>query len=275
MSRERCHCDRGKFTKKRLYKSKARSSAERRSVREGQVTTGVIYDFGMNNGDDVEYYLLKGARVVGAEANRSLCEGVRARFADAVARGDLVVLNVALAEEDSSEPITFWLHKTNHRLSQLPEPDKSIIGNFEPVQVPCRTPASIIQEFGEPLYVKIDVEHFDVKVLENIFAAGVFPPEISAESHSIGVFCCLVTNGYNCFSLVEGWNVPKTYGNATVQTPSGPRQFNFRPHSAGPFGEDIRSRWEDADAFFTTLAQSGLGWKDIHASTVVPPAQRP
>lgn len=38
----------------------------------------VIYDFGMNNGDDTEYYLLKGANVVGVDANLALCDEVRA-----------------------------------------------------------------------------------------------------------------------------------------------------------------------------------------------------
>ena len=239
------------------------------------MSADVIYDFGMNNGDDVEYYLLKGPRVVGVEANRSLCEAVRERFADAISSGALTVLNVALSDHESSEPITFWLHKTCHVLSQLPRPQVSEIGDFEPVQVPCRTPASIIREFGDPLYVKIDVEHFDRAVLENIFAAGKFPPEISAESHSIGVFACLVANGYNSFSLVDGPTVPKVYGNARVQTPAGPRDFSFVRDSAGPFGEDIRTRWEDADTFFTTLAGAGLGWKDIHASRVIPPGPRP
>jgi hypothetical protein len=46
------------------------------------VAREVIYDFGMNNGDDVEYYLLKAPRVVGVDANPGLCAEVRKRFAD-------------------------------------------------------------------------------------------------------------------------------------------------------------------------------------------------
>src|SRR5256885_13224699 len=133
----------------------------------------VIYDFGMNNGDDVEYYLLKGARVVGVEANQALCDQVQERFADAVERGRLAVLNVALSDLESSEPITFYLHKAYPVLSQLPTPADEDIDRFDPVQVPCRTPASIIRQFGEPLYVKADVENFDLPVLQNIFAAGI------------------------------------------------------------------------------------------------------
>lgn len=225
----------------------------------------VIYDFGMNNGDDVEYYLLKNARVVGVEANAALCETARHRFSREIASGQLTILNLALSDRQSAEPLTFYIHKTNHVLSQLPKPDEASLHEFEPVRVPSRTPSSIVRKFGPPLYIKIDVEHFDLNVLRQLFAAGIRPPEISAESHSIAVFACLVENGYKRFSLVDGWTVPKLYGNATVATPGGPRAYSFPKHSAGPFGVDIRSQWSDADEFFLELAKAGLGWKDIHA----------
>jgi FkbM family methyltransferase len=232
----------------------------------------VIYDFGMNNGDDVEYYLLKAERVVGVEANPALCELVRERFPSEIARGRLTVLNVALAERESAEPLTFYVHKHNHVLSQLPRPPRDLMDEFMPIEVPCRTPASIVAEHGEPLYVKVDVEHYDYQVLQNLFAHGIVPPEISAESHSIRVFAALVVNGYKAFTLVEGSTVPQDYGDAAIAIAGRQVPFRFKPHSAGPFGEDIRSRWEDADSFFHTLAIAGLGWKDIHASRVMDPS---
>lgn len=235
------------------------------------MTNGVIYDFGMNNGDDVEYYLLKGTRVVGVEANSSLCELVERRFADAIENGRLVVLNLALSADGSAEPISFYLHKTNHVLSQLPRPAANELGNFDEVRVPCRTPASIVREFGDPRYIKIDVEHSDLAVLENLFRAGIFPPEISAEAHTTDVFACLVANGYTSFNLVDGASVAGRYGRATIATALGPKEFGFKAHSAGPFGEDIATPWEDPNTFLYTLAAAGLGWKDIHASKVIPP----
>jgi FkbM family methyltransferase len=237
----------------------------------GRMNQTVIYDFGMNNGDDVEYYLLKGARVVGVEANRSLCELVEQRFRNEIEVGRLAVLNVALADDESAGPVAFYLHKTNHVLSQLPRPVDEDLHNFEQVEVVARTPASIVREFGEPSYIKIDVEHFDLAVLKNLFGAGIFPPEISAESHSVDIFACLVANCYTSFNLVDGLTAAKRYGTAPIATTDGPSQFRFQEHSAGPFGEDIQTPWEDADTFLYTLAAAGLGWKDIHASRVIPP----
>lgn len=235
------------------------------------VKLDLIYDFGMNNGDDVEYYLLKRARVIGVEANRKLCELAQQRFREAIEADRFVVLNVALADHDSAKPIPFYLHKTNHVLSQLPKPADEQLQYFEKVRVPCRTAASIVREFGEPSYIKVDVERFDLAVLENLFAAGIRPPEISAEAHSVDVFACLVANGYTSFNLVDGPSVARRYGTSTISTPDGPRPFRFRPDSAGPFGDDIRTPWEDADSFLYTLATAGLGWKDIHASRCIDP----
>ncbi len=55
----------------------------------------IVYDIGANNGDDTEYFLKKGLRVVAVEANPALATHVAHRFADDVMAGRLVVLNVA------------------------------------------------------------------------------------------------------------------------------------------------------------------------------------
>ncbi len=231
----------------------------------------VIYDFGMNHGDNIEYYLLKGLPVVAVEANRALCAKVEKRFADAIGRGQLTILNVALSDGQSNEPITFHVHRTNDVLSQLPEPSPEDLEMFEPVSVQQRTPSSIIREFGEAHYIKVDVEHFDGAVLAELFSAKIFPDFISAESHNVMIFALLVANGYESFNLLEGATISLIYGNAIVQTAEGARSFRFRHHSAGPFGEDIASPWYGPDAFFYALASARLGWKDIHASKVMPP----
>lgn len=236
-----------------------------RSESHNRPTAPVIYDFGMNNGDDVEYLLLKCDRVVGVDANASLCKLATERFAPDIAAGRLTIVNVALAERESAEPLTFYIHKTNHVLSQLPKPEAEVRDEFEAVRVPSRTPASIVREFGPPLYVKIDVEHYDHKVLRNLFSAGIRPPFISAESHSIAVFACMVENGYDRFALVEGRSVQDVYAAAAIESLAGPREFAFKDHMAGPFGDDIDAPWQDADTFFQTLAGAELGWKDIHA----------
>lgn len=239
---------------------------------ESGVPGGVIYDFGMNNGDDAEYYLLKGSKVVGVEANPALCRQVEQRFAAEIGEGRLVVLNCALSGREAGTT-DFFIHKENDVLSQLLVPDS--MGEFERIRVPCRNPVEIIREQGEARYIKVDLEGLDAEILRTVFAAGIRPPEISAESHTIDVFACLVEAGYKSFNLVDGESVPALYRDARIETPDGTRVFHFKPHSAGPFGVDIRSDWHDPEAFFHLLATVGLGWKDIHASDLIPAGPPP
>ena len=236
------------------------------------VSDGVIYDFGMNNGDDAEYYLLKGVKVVGVEANPALCRQVKRRFAAEIAEGRLTVLNLALSAGEAGTT-DFFIHKENDVLSQLSVPDS--MDEFERIRVPCRNPADVIREHGEPRYIKVDLEGLDAEILRAIFGAGIRPPEISAESHTIGVFACLVEAGYKSFNLVDGESVPVRYREASIETPEGTQIFRFKPHSAGPFGADIRSDWQDPDTFFYSLATAGVGWKDIRASKLIPAGAPP
>lgn len=234
-------------------------------------TVKTAYDFGMNNGDDVEYYLAKGFRVVGVEANSALVDKCRIRFQKEIASAQVVLVNVALTSKSSSEPVPFYIHKIHHVLSQLNPPAIEDLPRFDVVHVPQRKPSEIVREYGPAHYIKIDVEHFDQVVLTELFANGIRPPHISAESHSVEVFAALVAAGYTAFNLVEGRSVTSIYGRTTISTPAGSQPFEFNEHSAGPCIDDILTPWMDRESFFYFLASAQLGWKDIHATTAQVP----
>jgi hypothetical protein len=67
----------------------------------------LIYDIGMHNGNDTAYYLFRGFRVVGVEANPLLVEQVRERFAAEIASNRLTVLNTG-----TSRASTFTASRT-------------------------------------------------------------------------------------------------------------------------------------------------------------------
>jgi FkbM family methyltransferase len=226
----------------------------------------IIYDLGANNGDDLPYYMKKSELVVAVEANPMLADGIRRRFREEMEQGRLVVESCVVTT-DVSAPVKFYIHKTNDVLSQFPEPKPEEIGDFEAVVLPSRPLAEIIAEHGAPYYVKVDIEHYDRAIIDALFSEGFYPPFISAESHHIDVFCSLVALGrYKAFKLVEGRRVAKDYKNVLIQTDAGPKPYRFPHHAAGPFGDDVRGGWMDADAMFELLSRSGLGWKDIHAT---------
>lgn len=234
--------------------------------------TRIIFDFGANNGDDVAYYLHKADLVVAVEANPVLADQIRAKFAEAITNGRLVVESCALTVEATADCVPFYVHRANHVLSQFPEPDAAILGQFDRISVPAVNVVELIRKYGEPYYIKIDIEHYDQAILKCLFANGVHPPYISAESHSIDVFAFLVAfGGYEAFKLVDGRSVQNRYRNAPIKTTQGDLKYSFPEHSAGPFGEDIAGPWMTRNNFFRVLSYAGLGWRDIHASSVNAP----
>src|SRR5688572_30803946 len=63
----------------------------------------------MHLGEDSEFYLKKGFRVVAVEANESLCALVRNRLADQVSNGRLQILNKAISYSEG--PVTFYVNQ--------------------------------------------------------------------------------------------------------------------------------------------------------------------
>ena len=230
----------------------------------------IIYDLGSNNGDDIPYYLKKGDIVIAVEANPVLCEEIRNKFNIEIEQGRLFVESCVLTTGDTPDEVYFYIHKINHVLSQFPPPLNT--GDFEKVLLPSKSVQQLISKYGDPYYIKIDIEHYDESILRTLFEHNIVPPFISAESHSIGVFSLLVAMGrYNAFKLVDGNSVSKKYINHKIISNEKAEFYSFPYHSAGPFGEDIDGEWMTADNFYQLLAFEKLGWKDIHATNVYAP----
>jgi FkbM family methyltransferase len=232
--------------------------------------TKIIYDVGSNNGDDIPYYLIRGDIVVAVEANPVLCEGIRQRFANEIQQGRLFVESCVVTADESRGNVDFFVHDTYHVMSQFGVPDNDVLDHYTKIRLPSKSIQSIIQAHGAPHYVKIDIEHYDAPLLQAIFKAGIYPPYISAEAHSLDVFLALAQEGgYKAFKLVDGYFVPRDYADFTID--SGAR-YSFPFHSAGPFGNDIHGAWMTSENLFKLLAFAGLGWKDIHASNIETPS---
>ena len=232
----------------------------------------IIYDFGANNGDDLPYYLKKADRVVAVEANPSLCRGIEVRFAAEIQQGRLRVENCVLVAAGEQPEVSFYLHKRHHVLGQFPEPDPSVLGDYDRVVLPSQSVLQVVQKHGTPYYIKVDIEGYEQAILKELFHSGLRPPFISAESNHIQVFALLVGLGeYSAFKLVEGKTVAEHFKNHPISVDGQREIYSFPHHSAGPFGDDIPGDWRNADDLFELLADRGLGWRDIHATNLVEP----
>lgn len=233
----------------------------------------IIYDFGANNGDDIPYYLMKADLVVAVEANPVLCHLIKERFQLEIDNGNLIIESCVLTSDDNSSYVCFYIHKKYHVLSQFIKPPLLSLAEYEEILLPSKSVTSIIQHHGFPHYIKLDIEHYDAEILKTLFRNNIFPPYISAESHDIDVFSCLVSEGgYNAFKLVDGCSVPKIYSDRLIyrEKEQDEVRYSFKTHSAGPFGGDVDGPWMSANSFFRLLAFEGLGWKDIHATNQEP-----
>lgn len=224
----------------------------------------IIYDIGANNGDDIPYYLKKSDLVIAVEANPDLCRQIQERFSSEIKHGRLILENCVLTAEYQSENVPFYLHKTNHVLSQFSLP-KSKLDQFERVLLPSKSLNQLFKEHGFPYYVKIDIEGYDHVLLRSLLNKNIKPCFLSAESHRIEVFLLLTClGGYNSFKVVNGGSIVDKYSNHLIKTIDGEEVYSFPHHSAGPFGDDISGNWINSEQMFHQLKLEGLGWKDLH-----------
>jgi FkbM family methyltransferase len=231
-------------------------------VLRNEFAAGVVYDVGANNGDDTEYYLKKGFRVVAIEAHPGLASHIRARFAGEFQYGRLQVLNVAVGDGDYKSRL--YVNSKDSKLCTLVKPihcDEQ----WSDIEVDVNRLSTIVKAHGCPAHVKLDVEGADVEVLREMFSAGCFPESISAEAHSIEVLCLFLAAGYHNFKIVEGKFVHSRF--CTIRTVEGALLEHKFPAgtSAGPFGDDLPGSRMGAEEVFCYLREHGLGWKDIHA----------
>ena len=74
-------------------------SAAHASAPNGSIAEDLIFDAGAHKGEDTNFYLLMGYRVVAIEANPDLASELRARFRGEAEDGRLIVVDKAIAPQ--------------------------------------------------------------------------------------------------------------------------------------------------------------------------------
>ncbi len=232
--------------------------------------SGFIFDLGMNNGDDTDYYLRLGYDVVAVEANPALCERASKRFPQAVADGRLKIVNAAVWE--TSGETNFFVNLQNDHWSSI---DIGWAGRdnsaCREITVRCVTLPELFDEYAVPHYLKIDVEGVDHVVLDQLLGVSHLPKFVSVEDCRFGfeymktLFAC----GYDGFKLLD---------QSTVPTLTDVRLGHvFAPGSSGPLGDDIEGPWmsydDMVDLYSRTVRDFGgnrlaprTQWWDIHCT---------
>ena len=233
----------------------------------------IIYDLGCYDGLNIPYYLLKADLVIAVDANPRACDLISNKFKKEIELNKLIVENCIITHEKSKIIENFYIFK-NFEVASTIYPQTPLAFDNKKVEVSdyikikgiSKNILDIIDDYGDPFYIKIDLEHYDHIILKEIFKNKIAPKYISAESHNIEVFNLMTSHDdYNHFKLSKGSGLSSE---KYLIKDLLDREINyvFPPHSAGPFGEDIKEDWVEKDKFkFDFFLRGGPSWVDIHA----------
>jgi FkbM family methyltransferase len=208
----------------------------------------LIVDVGTHKGEDSDFYLKLGYRVVAVEANPALADKLRQRFNEAIADGRLMLVDKAIGGTTGS--ISFFLNKKNSVWgtadSRWAARNRELGADSEEITVASVRFADLIGKYGCPHYLKIDVEGADMLCVDALKTISCRPKFISLESTKtswsdlLKEFNTLETLGYTKFKVVRQGRHKS--GHFTAQ--DGRKiHYSFEKDASGPFGEDLDGPW--------------------------------
>ena len=261
------------------------NDAEARPKSGVHMIRNLIYDVGMNNGDDTAYYLKRGFNVLAVEADPKLAATGAERFANQIKLGRLTILNIGIAAEDGEFP--FWICEMHPEWSSF---DRMIASRdgcpHHEIRVRCSRFGALLEEFGVPYYLKVDIEGNDVLCVQDL-NPKVLPKFISVESGDLNLLTLLRERGYKRFKCISQYNflpleLPPPIDQRRFELAKAlaytknplVRAFRFAggrgwinreltrsrtygdwkfPHgSSGPFGDELPGRWLSYDELIAT-----------------------
>ncbi len=238
----------------------------------------LIIDVGMSEGNDTAFYLAKGFDVVGVEADPTMHEALRRRFATEIAARRLHLLHRAAAGT-SGETVRFWHDNHDQGHSRL-HVDGNLAGNptgdgrmseFAVTTVDWNELRAVA---GVPHYMKIDIEGAEPAFLRSLAGTPTLPSFISAEVQTFQPIQALHDVGYRHFRLI---NQTMFHG---IRLPEPPLEGTYAPppdpqHWSGPFGRELMGRrwfgFEEIRAIHDSIHRLWeygtliTGWMDCHA----------
>lgn len=243
------------------------------------MNNGLIIDIGMHRGEDTEFYLSRGYKVVGVEANPLLIPVLKSKFSDAISSGNLVIIDKAVAER--SGEVDFYI---NDHLSVWGSIDLAFIERnarsgkkaSKIVKVASTTLKDIVSEFPDAYYIKIDVEGMDLACLHSLSGSVCRPRYLSIESsvsspinkwhEELMLFCSM---GYDYFKFIDQTRIHRLNGK-TLDSEGKPTVYQYTPDSSGPFGQETPGEWMSLDRAIERARQLRADFESFSQNAKVP-----
>lgn len=220
----------------------------------------LIFDIGMHVGADSLYYLRKGFRVVGVEARQDHCETAR-KAAETFEHEQFDIVERALAER-TGQTISFWINDAKDDWGSIHRwaAEQGAKGTAREITVRTITLHDLLAEYGDPYYIKCDIEGADEVFVEQLLQTRIRPPYVSIEATRAEDLARLFAAGYSRFQLVN-----QLLNNDTKEpNPAREGIFTgtaFTQSMSGLFGRDLPdNKWVD----FSTAMRALLEWYSLH-----------
>jgi FkbM family methyltransferase len=236
------------------------------------VNANLIFDIGLHVGQDTDYYLKKGFKVVAVEANPKLAKECTERFKAEIARGDLTILNIGIAKTEGILP--FYVNEHVSEWSSFHEEVGTSRGPFTVIEVPTVTLESLVRERGTPYYIKLDIEGLDHTAVVSLRGIEDKPSYISIENGQAHMIAELAEQGYTRFKFVNQKNIHETRLSAPAKEGKY-IDYQFPFGSSGPFGDELPGEWvsralvtQQSSQYWGNPNLDGNihGWFDLHAA---------
>jgi FkbM family methyltransferase len=229
-------------------------------AREGMVMAmqakDLIFDVGLHRGEDTDFYLRKGFRVVAFEADPDHVAFCRQRFHEPIEKGQLTIVQGAIIDPDAiragRKKVSFYKNETVsvfgtvcddwvERNEKLGLPSKLI-------EVEAVDFAAALEAHGVPHYLKIDIEGCDMLCVKALKDSHARPDYLSIESSKTSLakikqeLEMLSELGYTRFQAVEQSAI------SSQAPPLPPKEGKYVPQqfemgSSGLFGAELAGSW--------------------------------
>ena len=216
----------------------------------------LIYDVGMHKGQDTDYYLKRGYKVVAFEANPENVAFCRKKYADEIAAGRLIIVEGAIVAEsylnENQRKVKFYSNE-DHSLWGSTSEDwayrNEVMGTTnEVIEVEAVDFKNCLEKYGIPFYLKADIVGSEIICLRALRNFEQKPDYLSIRSEKVifqrleKEFEILEQLGYDRFQAVQqDLHDFQTW----LETPEGEKiLYTFQEGASGIFGEDLPPRWK-------------------------------
>jgi FkbM family methyltransferase len=218
----------------------------------------LVYDVGMHKGEDADFYIRKGFRVIGFEADPHLVEECRTRFISEILHNRVTIIEGAIIDllsPDINTAVTFFRNIDNSVWGTV-VPDwahrNEVLGTSnEIIRVPIVDFSDCLRKYGIPHYLKTDIEGMDTVCIRALKDFELKPDYVSMESEKV-VFeklkdeiNLLTQLGYTRFKAIQQWGISRQ------KEPNPSREgcylgYHFYKESSGLFGADLPGKWKNS-----------------------------